>query len=284
MSCPDCNRGSILEGKPMGSFTEIDGVKTYLTSTGDANARKGGRAIILLSDGFGLPLVNSHLLADKFSKELSCDVWIPDLFDGQPLLDLNGMAEDVLPKRPRTWPLWDKIKFVIVILLLRSWIFFRNRASVVDPRMTAFIKRVREQRKYDKVGTVGYCFGGSLGVRLASLGVFDSSVVCHPGFVSEAEVKAINIPTSWVCAEEDMCFGPAIRNKAEALLAAREGKDKFVDYEFVDYKGTVHGFACRPPLEFPDVKEAFEKSIDQTLKWFEKTLPLAVTSEASTTA
>lgn len=91
---------------------------------------------------------------------------------GQPLLDLNGMAEDVLPKRPRTWPLWDKIKFVIMILLLRSWIFFRNRASVVDPRTTAvrmfsvfadravliflqFIKRVREQRKYDKVGAVG---------------------------------------------------------------------------------------------------------------------------------
>lgn len=66
----------------MGSFTEIDGVKAYLTSSGDANARQGGRAIILLSDGFGLPLVNSHLLADKFSKELSCDVWIPDLFNG----------------------------------------------------------------------------------------------------------------------------------------------------------------------------------------------------------
>jgi hypothetical protein len=154
MSCSDCNRGSILEGKPMDSFTEINGVKAYLTSTGDVNARKDGRAIILLSDGFGLPLVNSHLLADKFSKELSCDVWIPDLFDGtqfylecrdftdrmhqgQPLLDLNGMAEDVLPKRPRTWLLWDKIKFVIVILLLRSWIFFRNRALVVDPRTTA---------------------------------------------------------------------------------------------------------------------------------------------------
>lgn len=32
-------------------------------------------------------------------------------------------------------------------------------------------------------------------MRLASLGVFDSLVVCHPGFVSEAEVKAINVGT-----------------------------------------------------------------------------------------
>jgi carboxymethylenebutenolidase len=82
MSCPDCYRGSILEGKPTGLFTEVDGVAAYLASNlQDTNARQS-RAIILLSDAFGLPLVNSHLLADKFSKELSCDVWIPDLFDG----------------------------------------------------------------------------------------------------------------------------------------------------------------------------------------------------------
>ncbi|KAJ8593660.1 dienelactone hydrolase endo-1,3,1,4-beta-D-glucanase [Rhizopogon salebrosus TDB-379] len=189
------------------------------------------------------------------------------------------MAQDLMPKRPGIWPLWDKIKFMFIIALPRIGIIFRNRASVVDPRATAFIKRVREQRKYDKVGAVGYCFGGSLGVRLASLNVFDSLVVCHPGRVSEAEVKGINCPTSWVCAEEDMTFGPAIRNKAEAMLEARNGKENLVDYEFVDYKGTVHGFACRPHLEFPDVKVAFDESINQTLKWFEKTLPL--TSETS---
>ncbi|KAG1734700.1 Alpha/Beta hydrolase protein [Suillus paluster] len=269
----DCNSGSILEGKPTGSFAEIDGIRAYLaSSTENANGRQGGRAIILLSDAFGLPLVNSHLLADKFSKELSCDVWIPDLFNGKPLFDVDGMAEDLMPKQPRTWPLWDKIRFLFTILLPRSGVMFRSRPSVVDPRTTAFIKRVREQRKYDKVGAVGYCFGGSLGVRLAPLNIFDSLVVCHPGAVSEAEIKAINIPTSWVCAEDDMAFVPAIRNKAEALFVARKGKDDFVDYEFIDYKGTVHGFACRPRLDFPDVKEAFEGSIDQTLKWFEQTL------------
>ncbi|KAG0700441.1 dienelactone hydrolase [Suillus ampliporus] len=275
MSCPDCNRGSILEGKPAGSFTEIDGVRAYLaSSTEDANGGQGGRAIILLCDAFGLPLVNSQLLADKFSKELSCDVWIPDLFDGQPLFDVNGMAEDLMPKRPRSWPLWDKIRFVTTVLLPRARIFHRSRPAVVDPRTTAFIKTVREQRKYVKIGAVGYCFGGSLGVRLAPLNVLDSLVVCHPGEVSEAEVKAINIPTSWVCAEDDMAFGPAIRKKSEAVFVARQGKDNFVDYEFMDYTGTVHGFACRPRLDFPDVKEAFEKSIDQTLKWFNKTLPV----------
>ena len=34
-----------------------------------------------------------------------------------------------------------------------------------------------------------------------------------------------------------MSFGPALRNKAEAILAARKDKPEFVDYEFKDYKG-----------------------------------------------
>lgn len=81
MSCPDCYRGSILEGKPTGSFTEIDGIKAYLAPSAQETCNvPQSRAIILLTDVFGLPLVNSRLLADKFSKELSCDVWIPDLF------------------------------------------------------------------------------------------------------------------------------------------------------------------------------------------------------------
>ena len=39
-------------------------------------------AIILLTDIFGLPLVNNKLLADRFSKELQCDVWAPHYFNG----------------------------------------------------------------------------------------------------------------------------------------------------------------------------------------------------------
>lgn len=47
------------------------------------------RAVILLTDIFGLPLVNCKIMADQFSKKLDCDVWAPDLFAGMFSLSVN---------------------------------------------------------------------------------------------------------------------------------------------------------------------------------------------------
>lgn len=76
-SCPDCKKGSILPGEPTGRM--VNGA--YFAAGPSEN---DSRAIILLTDIFGLALVNSKLLADHFSKCLSADVWIPDMFDGEP--------------------------------------------------------------------------------------------------------------------------------------------------------------------------------------------------------
>lgn len=49
-----------------------------------------------------------------------------------------------------------------------------------------------------------YCWGGAMGVRLGSKGIFDSLVICHPAPITADEAKAITIPTSWVCAERQL--------------------------------------------------------------------------------
>jgi len=36
--------------------------------------------------------------------------------------------------------------------------------------------------------------------------------------------------------------------------------------------GTTHGFAARPNLAYPDVKEAYEQCLVQAIDWFKKTL------------
>lgn len=93
----------------------------------------------------------------------------------------------------------------------------------------------------------------------------------------------------------DMSFSAKYRQECEAELEGRRGKDNFVDYEFKDYKGklpippwlhnslsmcsrphpgTTHGFAARPNLAYPEVKEGFEGAFEQAVNWFEKTLPV----------
>lgn len=85
MSCPDCTTGGFLPGEPSGILS-IQGA--YFTS-GLANNALSKRAILLLTDGFGLPLKNCKILADNLATRLGCDVWVPDYFEGKVLKGNN---------------------------------------------------------------------------------------------------------------------------------------------------------------------------------------------------
>ena len=55
------------------------------TMVGNAYLHEGpdkSRAVVILTDVFGLPLINCKILADELSKKLSCDVCVPDMFAG----------------------------------------------------------------------------------------------------------------------------------------------------------------------------------------------------------
>lgn len=40
------------------------------------------KAIILLTDIFGLRMSNPKIVADHFAEQLGMDVWVPDFFEG----------------------------------------------------------------------------------------------------------------------------------------------------------------------------------------------------------
>ncbi|KAF5369528.1 hypothetical protein D9758_002663 [Tetrapyrgos nigripes] len=230
MSCPDCFKGVVLDGEPTGSIDSS--TRAYLAPGPEGNT---SRAVLLFTDILGLGLKNPRILADNLAKRLECDVWVPDFFLGKPPVPPGYMK---MPERPGQKI--SKLRFIWSILPHLPGLI-RQRPSVVDLR---FIKKLKSEKKYTRLGAVGYCFGGSM---------------C--------------VPCSWACAEEDFTFSPEVRANAEKCLKAREEKDNFVDYEFKEYKGTVHGFAARPNLEIPEVKEGFEQAFEQTVNWFDKTMP-----------
>ena len=99
-------------------------------------------------------------------------------------------------------------------------------------------------------------FQGSVAIRFGSTDTFDNVIIIHPGQTNIEQIKAIKVPSLWLCAEgeltaieaivinspfitylEDMSFGPKIRHEAEAVFAARRDKPEFIEYEFKDFKG-----------------------------------------------
>lgn len=75
MSCEHCVAGEFLPGEPKGTLLPDN--SAYYAEGADKT-----RAIIFLTDIFGLPLVNCKIMADRFAEEVGCDVWVPDLFEG----------------------------------------------------------------------------------------------------------------------------------------------------------------------------------------------------------
>jgi carboxymethylenebutenolidase len=90
---------------------------------------------------------------------------------------------------------------------------------------------------------------------------------------------------------DDAYFKDKNVKAARAIFKEKEEKpDDHVDYEFRVWRGnsfflitgacliwsgcvgTAHGFAIRPNLAVPEVKSAYEGSLDQAVVWFKKTL------------
>ncbi|KAG6833094.1 hypothetical protein H0H87_011505 [Tephrocybe sp. NHM501043] len=272
MSCPDCTAGEFLPGEPLGT-TSILGA--YF-SPGSSSASGPGEAptksaIVLLTDVFGLPLKNCKIIADHLAKETGYDVWIPDYFGGRPILPLSSLKS--VGQTGGKTSFFDWIRFYI-FMIHHLPALYHSRTSVSDQRVVDLVTALKQEKKYEKIGSVGYCFGGAALARLGGKDVFQSIIICHPGPFTLDQAKAIKVPVAWVCAEEDQFFDGDKRSQVEAIFAERKGTENFVDYEFKDYKGTVHGFAIRPNLTNPEVKVAYEGSLDQIKSWFLKTLAL----------
>lgn len=152
MSCSDCTSGNSLPGSPKG--TEENGV--YLAKGSGQEGTKD-RAIVVLTDLFGLAIPNPKIIADTIAERTGFDVWIPDLFNGalptyicsiyvrcSPDTAHSGRSlvapevlDSFLPRRPgEKVGFWRKIKFFLTALVsIIPRYYSAARSAVVDPRV-----------------------------------------------------------------------------------------------------------------------------------------------------
>ncbi|KAG8894409.1 hypothetical protein FRC01_012990 [Tulasnella sp. 417] len=266
--CPNCLSGYILPGEPSGKMVKAVSAspEAYLSSKHTTPSEGGQKkAIVLLTDIFGLPLVNCKILADAFNERVGVDVYVPDLFPGGPPITMEQLQpfHKDLPGEKLTWgeKFWLGLRFITFLPG-----FLPNRPKFGNTRAETFIRGLKEEKGYTDIGTIGYCYGGHVATYIAGTDIVKTAIITHPGMLSLQMIEAVKVPTLWQIPEDDSQMPD--RSKAREILGKKDG----IVFEFTEYKGTRHGFAARPNLGIPHIKQAYEDAVDEGVEWFRKTL------------
>ena len=124
-----------------------------------------------------------------------------------------------------------------------------------------------EADRCQKIGAVGYCFGGKYVVRYLRPGQIDAGYTAHPSFVQEDELRGIKGPLAISAAEVDPIFPSEKRHESEVIL-----KELGLPYQINLYSGVEHGFAVRGNPEKRTVQYAKESAFLQAVQWFKEHL------------
>ncbi|KAE9371588.1 alpha/beta-hydrolase [Stipitochalara longipes BDJ] len=267
--CDPTSPTAIWEGTPIGRIIEIDGIETYISQPGMRDGQSDSkltipapqsskrtplkRIILFLTEGHGIYLPNSQLLADSFASHLDCDVIMPDQFAGQARLDKNQR------------PFFPPGKEPIPEIEFEAW-KGRHEPRVTDPLLARVVKYIHDNYGQDvKIGGVGYCFGGRYVIRLMGSGVIDAGVINHPSFFTMDEVGRLTEGKRLAiyAAETDDILPPEKRRETEDVLTKTGAT-----WMSTVFSGTTHGFSVRGDLSVKEVRLAKECAFTGAVSWF----------------
>ncbi|KAI6040300.1 dienelactone hydrolase family-domain-containing protein, partial [Pisolithus marmoratus] len=246
MSCSDCAAGQEYKGSPQGKTQNLGGVSCYVgTPTGKYDHKK---ALILLTDMFGLTLSNNLLLVDDFAKKGYLTV-APDY--------LNGDAAPPYAMNNRNFN-------------VKAWVQ-NHMPDVTRPPVDKVVKALQGQG-VTSFAVSGYCFGGRYAIDLAIDQVVDVVVVSHPSQVVipdafETIAQKAKAPLLLEMGDQDTEVSVEKQEGIDAIL----GDGKYAPgYKRECWPGCSHGFAVRADVLIPQQLEGKEGSFNSSVAWLEK--------------
>lgn len=214
--------------------------------------------MVLLHDMFGWKLPNSRLLADRFASSLGVTVYLPDFFSGEQLHPADW--DHLVAERKGFFSkVAQGFQFMVALPKLLSFMK-RHGAPVVRPHMDRFLAHLRAVEGAQRIGAIGYCWGGRYAVLLTHLQpapppassaaapesaaaaggagapakeapaaavlaqrpAVDVAVSCHPSLLEvPAELAPTAAPILFVCADKDDLFTPAAVASAKHVAEER---------------------------------------------------------------
>jgi carboxymethylenebutenolidase len=209
-------KGSFIMPGEMVSIKSSDGKEfsAFLARPEKAN----GAGIVLIQEIFG---VNSHIreVAELYAAD-GFTVLAPDFFWRQkPGLELGYTKEDM----------GTGMGFATKV----------NAEQAVSD-LHDVVKELKTKYGAKKLGSVGYCMGGTFSYLLACHNMVDAAVAYYGGNIGQNldQAKGINIPVLMHFADKDQHITMDIVEKIEKAVADKPSVKVIV------YHGVDHGFNC----------------------------------------
>ncbi|KAJ1566835.1 hypothetical protein HK405_008230 [Cladochytrium tenue] len=271
LSC--CLSGSVWdEGEPTGRLEKIGGVDCYVAASSNPESTD---YIMILTDVFGIKLINTRLVADRFASK-GYQVVVPDILAGDEA-DPDEMEELMEPTKGL---IHGVVKTVKTLAFLPRYLTWRRRHGddTTLPVISAVAAELRAAPTAAgpaarRIAAVGYCFGGRPAVILSVAGdpAFDAFAVAHPsGLKLPEDLDAVALPGLFCLAEDDMALPPPKAAQVKAAFAdagRRAGKPAV---EVKDYAGTRHGYAVRAKLSDEVARKARDQTLEDMVAFFNK--------------
>ncbi len=172
---------------------------------------------------------STRLLADEYAKNgFYC--YLPDFHEGDSLpIDFLQNVEPPL-KKQENLTLAEKAKNAAVVpATLGPWLV-KHREAVSRPLIDGFVNTVRQIPGTNKVGAIGFCWGGRYAILQAhgpskdgeSVGGVDAAYACHPSLVSiPADFDPVTKPLSLALGTKDSLLDVASIGKIQDTLATK---------------------------------------------------------------